>query len=209
MSGETGQLRVHMLLLAALCCTYVASRPAYSWICCWRQALCLLAFASPLSRCLLCTCIHPIPTSCLANMPFPASPPACPVCSDLAKQRLTVRVLDADTGKADDLLGSTMRGLQDIADGQVHCLELPLRQVKGAGCGAVPHSCVRKRAPALLGQGNHLTARLLLQHFHVFVFPLGFSPPSGVVSSTRQLCTGQLPHQPSPALLLTSAGVPG
>ncbi|KAL4857581.1 Phospholipase A(1) DAD1 [Chlorella vulgaris] len=51
---------------------------------------------------------------------------------DLAKQRLTVRVLDADTGKADDLLGSTMRGLQDIADGQVHCLELPLRQCRGS-----------------------------------------------------------------------------
>jgi hypothetical protein len=34
------------------------------------------------------------------------------MCSDTAKQRLTVRVLDADVGKADDLLGSTMRGLQ-------------------------------------------------------------------------------------------------
>ena len=33
-------------------------------------------------------------------------------CRDPASQRLTVRVADADVGKADDLLGSAMRGLQ-------------------------------------------------------------------------------------------------
>ena len=42
--------------------------------------------------------------------------PALCMCSDAAKQRLTVRVLDADVGKADDLLGSTMRGLQVSGD---------------------------------------------------------------------------------------------
>ena len=43
-------------------------------------------------------------------------PTARCMCSDPAKQRLTVRVLDADVGKADDLLGSTMRGLQVSGD---------------------------------------------------------------------------------------------
>jgi hypothetical protein len=47
--------------------------------------------------------------------------------SDPSKQRLAVRVLDADVGKADDLLGTAQRGLQDLADGQTHELELALR----------------------------------------------------------------------------------
>ncbi|KAI7836015.1 hypothetical protein COHA_010099 [Chlorella ohadii] len=50
---------------------------------------------------------------------------------DLENQRLTVRVLDADVGKADDLLGTTMRGLKDLADGEARDLELPLRGPKG------------------------------------------------------------------------------
>lgn len=45
--------------------------------------------------------------TCLRLPPCTARP-----CSDLASQRLTVRVLDADVGKADDLLGTTMRGLK-------------------------------------------------------------------------------------------------
>ncbi|PRW20266.1 alpha beta-hydrolase isoform A [Chlorella sorokiniana] len=51
--------------------------------------------------------------------------------SDPASQRLTVRVLDADVGKADDLLGTTMRGLKDLVDGEPCDMELPLRGPKG------------------------------------------------------------------------------
>lgn len=46
-----------------------------------------------------------------AHLP-PTPPTHARPCSDLASQRLTVRVLDADVGKADDLLGTTMRGLK-------------------------------------------------------------------------------------------------
>lgn len=48
--------------------------------------------------------------------PPPHSPslPSRPlrIFSDPTAQRLSLRVLDADVGKADDLLGSAMRGLQ-------------------------------------------------------------------------------------------------
>eukprot|EP00887_Chlorella_sp_A99_P004348 scaffold15.g4348.t1 len=52
---------------------------------------------------------------------------------DPGTQRLTVRVLDEDTGKKDDLLGVGLRGLADLADGAVRGLELPLRGAGDAG----------------------------------------------------------------------------
>ncbi|KAL4420729.1 hypothetical protein ABPG75_010385 [Micractinium tetrahymenae] len=56
--------------------------------------------------------------------------------SDPATQRLVVKVLDQDMGKADDLLGSAMRGLQDLAGGAARQVDLPLRGPQGA-TGAV------------------------------------------------------------------------
>ncbi len=47
------------------------------------------------------------------------------------RQRLVVRVLDQDVGKSDDFLGSALRGVADLCDGQEHRITLPLRGTKG------------------------------------------------------------------------------
>lgn len=52
--------------------------------------------------------------------------------SDPASQRLVLKVLDQDIGKADDLLGTSMRGLQDLVGGGIQEVDLPLRGPKGA-----------------------------------------------------------------------------
>ena len=70
---------------------------------CWAQAPLLLA-----------TRVRRLPATriCFAVCLQHGCTPACCPCRDLENQRLTVRVLDADVGKADDLLGTTMRGLK-------------------------------------------------------------------------------------------------
>lgn len=39
--------------------------------------------------------------------------------------------MDRDIGKADDFLGSGVRGLRDLCDGEEHALAVPLRGAKG------------------------------------------------------------------------------
>lgn len=46
--------------------------------------------------------------------------------ADCARQRLSLRVLHADTGSGDDLLGAGVRGLGDLADGEEREVTVPL-----------------------------------------------------------------------------------
>ncbi|EFN50817.1 hypothetical protein CHLNCDRAFT_141758 [Chlorella variabilis] len=94
---------------------------------------------------------------------------------DPAKQRLTVRVLDADVGKSDDLLGSTMRGLQDVVDGAAHDVELPLR----GGSGSAGSITLRLRFLAF-GQDDVLAGEAAASHMGD---PVLGSPPSTILSS--------------------------
>lgn len=69
-----------------------------------------------------------LPTSCAQPPPAAAWPsPPFLARSDLSAQRLVLKVLDQDMGKSDDLLGTAMRGLQDLADGGAQQVDLPLR----------------------------------------------------------------------------------
>ncbi len=68
--------------------------------------------------------------------------PACCPCRDLDSQRLTVRVLDADVGKADDLLGTTMRGLKVL---KKNMLQLVFGWVFDAGLAAAMAAWCRQR----------------------------------------------------------------
>lgn len=88
--------------------------------------------------------------------PCPSPPPAWR--SDPAKQRLTVRVLDADVGKADDLLGTAMRGLQvRRRPALLHHAALPLCSLLLLLLGPLP-AC--SSMAALQPQGLRLPRRL-------------------------------------------------
>lgn len=94
-----------------------------------------------------CCAAWPARSASLASLPaHPPTPPPQPSypppLSDPLRQRLTVRVLDSDPLKPDDLLGISIRALADLATpgedgGQPLTLELPLRDATAKDAGSV------------------------------------------------------------------------
>lgn len=83
--------------------------------CCGQQQVdpCLMTLAQALAPHITpMTLAEILSLPITAMTPSPSSVSALHPRSDPASQRLTVRVLDADVGKSDDLLGTAMRGLK-------------------------------------------------------------------------------------------------